>query len=110
MFTSLYIEYKQTNNDQEIMKFQISKHPSEPSLNNQGGHRFTKNNSIFMILGFLLSPSSLHYVQGDFRELDWTIKIRKKKKIIYEQWTETLGKVRDNHYNETKLLKEKVYS
>ena len=64
-----------------------------------------------MILGFLLSPSSLHYVQGDFRELDWTIKSEKeKKKFIYEQWTETLGKVRDNHYNETKLLKEKVYS
>ena len=98
------------------MKFQISKDPSESSLNNQGDHRFTKNNSVFMILGFLLSPSSLHYVQGNFRELDWTIKIRKKKKIyiyIYifmNNELKTLGKVRDNHSNETKLLKEKVYS
>ena len=92
-FTSLYIQYKQTNNDQEIMKFQISKHPSESCLNNQGDHRFTKNNSIFMILGFLLSPSSLHYVQGDLRELDWTIKIRKKNNLFMNNELKLLAKL-----------------
>ena len=51
---------KAANNDQEIMWFLlVSTHQNL----SQVFKAITTNNNVFMILGFLLSLSSLHYVQ-----------------------------------------------